>query len=365
MVVCLLLGLRSRAYHDNPQTDHPDPINMRDLLFEAQQAHYHGLPTEVALASVISTPAKILGLDHRLGFLRRGYDADIVLWDSHPLQLGATPAQVFIDGIPQLDKPVITHKSLAKQKAPKTPNFDDETEKTIEHEGLPPLEPTRETKLVRFINVGSVWTPGPRRGVSADDVEGPQLNNIEVVVREGRIVCQGECASFHSKDEVVVDLKGGEIAPGLTDVGGYALSAIPFEDTTADGVVPDPLLSLLGQGALVRVVDGVSFGLRNEQIAYRNGVTSVVVLSQGSGIVHGIGAHISLAARHKLEDGAVLKSVAIISMSIARGSEHSVSTQIGALRNLLNGGGSGDLGKYFKQIVEVRIWHQYICYGHN
>ena len=337
---------------------------MRDLLFEAQQAHYHGLPTDVSLASVISTPAKILGLDHRLGFLRRGYDADIVLWDSHPLQLGATPAQVFIDGIPQLDKPVITHKSLAKQKAPKTPNFDEETEKTIEHEGLPPLEPTRETKLVRFVNVGSVWTPGPRRGVSADDVEGPQLN-IEVVVREGRIVCQGECASFHSKEEVVVDLQGGEIAPGLTAVGGYALAAIAFEDTTADGDIPDPLPSLLGQGAVVHVADGLSFGLRNEQLAYRSGVTGAVVLSQGSGIVHGVGAHISLAARHKLEDGAVPKPVAIISTSIAKGSGHSVSTQVGALRNLLNGGGSGDLGKYFKQIVEVRIWHQYIRYGHN
>ena len=29
----------------------------------------------------------------------------IVIWDSHPLALGATPRQVYIDGIPQLEKP--------------------------------------------------------------------------------------------------------------------------------------------------------------------------------------------------------------------------------------------------------------------
>ena len=28
----------------------------------------------------------------------------IVIWDSHPLALGATPRQVYIDGIPQLEK---------------------------------------------------------------------------------------------------------------------------------------------------------------------------------------------------------------------------------------------------------------------
>ena len=30
---------------------------------------------------------------------------DIVIWDWHPLALGATPRQVYIDGIPQLEKP--------------------------------------------------------------------------------------------------------------------------------------------------------------------------------------------------------------------------------------------------------------------
>lgn len=39
---------------------------------EAAIAHHYGLPENVALASVISTPAKVLGLDHRIGYVKEG-----------------------------------------------------------------------------------------------------------------------------------------------------------------------------------------------------------------------------------------------------------------------------------------------------
>lgn len=56
------------------QTDHPVHI-ARYLLHEAQQAHYFGLPTNLALSSVISTPAEVLGLDHRVGFIDKGMES--------------------------------------------------------------------------------------------------------------------------------------------------------------------------------------------------------------------------------------------------------------------------------------------------
>jgi hypothetical protein len=52
------------------QSDHP--AISRSLLHEAQQAHYHGLPDHLALSSVIGVPAKIAGLDWRLGFIKKG-----------------------------------------------------------------------------------------------------------------------------------------------------------------------------------------------------------------------------------------------------------------------------------------------------
>ena len=63
--------------------------------------------------------------------LRAGWDADIVIWDSHPLALGATPIQVIIDGIPQLSTKFVVEKPESFQVAPKAPNFDKESNQTV------------------------------------------------------------------------------------------------------------------------------------------------------------------------------------------------------------------------------------------
>ena len=47
-------------------------LNSRYVLFEAQQAFFYGLQENLALASVTSTPATVLGLDHRIGFIKAG-----------------------------------------------------------------------------------------------------------------------------------------------------------------------------------------------------------------------------------------------------------------------------------------------------
>lgn len=52
-----------------------------------------------------SVPATAAGLDRRIGILREGTDADVVLWDSYPLQLGATLTKVWIDGVIQIPVP--------------------------------------------------------------------------------------------------------------------------------------------------------------------------------------------------------------------------------------------------------------------
>lgn len=53
------------------QSDHPI-LNSRYLVYEAQQAYFYGLPKNLALASVTSTPADIMGLGHRIGFVKAG-----------------------------------------------------------------------------------------------------------------------------------------------------------------------------------------------------------------------------------------------------------------------------------------------------
>jgi imidazolonepropionase-like amidohydrolase len=41
-------------------------------MYEAQQAHYYGLPANLALAAVTTLPAEVLGLEHRIGHLKKG-----------------------------------------------------------------------------------------------------------------------------------------------------------------------------------------------------------------------------------------------------------------------------------------------------
>ena len=56
-----------------PYQNPADPVlNSRYLLYEAQQAHYYGLSSNLALAAVTSTPAETLGMEHRIGFLKPG-----------------------------------------------------------------------------------------------------------------------------------------------------------------------------------------------------------------------------------------------------------------------------------------------------
>jgi hypothetical protein len=50
-------------------------MNSRYLLYEAQQAFYYGLEAGQALSAVTATPAEILGLGQRVGYVKEGWDA--------------------------------------------------------------------------------------------------------------------------------------------------------------------------------------------------------------------------------------------------------------------------------------------------
>jgi len=71
----------------------------RRLNQEAAKAvKYGGVPEEEALKFVTLNPAKLLHLDHRMGSLEAGKDADLVVWSDHPLSVYAQCEQTFVDG---------------------------------------------------------------------------------------------------------------------------------------------------------------------------------------------------------------------------------------------------------------------------
>ncbi|MET4058683.1 imidazolonepropionase-like amidohydrolase [Arthrobacter sp. UYP6] len=78
-------------------TDHPVvPINF--LIYQAALAVKEGLDPETALRAVTINPAKVLGLDDRIGSLEPGKDADVVLWSGDPLDVMERALKVWIGG---------------------------------------------------------------------------------------------------------------------------------------------------------------------------------------------------------------------------------------------------------------------------
>ncbi len=71
---------------------------VRVVLFEAAIAAAHGLSYEAAIESITISPARILGIQDRVGSLEVGKDADLALYDGDPLEYTTHCVGVIING---------------------------------------------------------------------------------------------------------------------------------------------------------------------------------------------------------------------------------------------------------------------------
>ncbi len=78
-------------------TDHP-VIPIQHLSMCAALALKAGLKEEDALKSITINAAEIMEIDDRLGSIKEGKDADIVIWNKHPFDIQAEVDFTIIDG---------------------------------------------------------------------------------------------------------------------------------------------------------------------------------------------------------------------------------------------------------------------------
>lgn len=193
------------------------------------------------------------------------------MWDSHPLALGATPQQVWIDGIAQIESPYSVEKPPSSQHIPLTPDFNKEAAETLTYDGLPPLAIEHTTAgSVIFSNISSMWA---REDHEILEVFSTESDTAIAVAREGRIICFGvleSCSqSLDSPETKWIDLQGGALVPALTSFGSpLGLEEIRSEQSTIDGYVLDPLSSnvpttLAGDRAVVKAFNGLQFATRD------------------------------------------------------------------------------------------------------
>lgn len=133
-------------------------------------------------------------MGHRIGSLKAGYDADVVIWDRNPLSLGAAPLQVFVDGIAQFEKPIITPAVSEEEKKPITVATQIKKDEQIVG-----------SKTFVLKNVGKIM------------LKKKQSSKGQVVVDNGKIICAGDECETHVQTlgsmATEIDVQGGYIIP--------------------------------------------------------------------------------------------------------------------------------------------------------
>lgn len=350
------------------------------LLLQSAIGHSFGLPADKSLQAVTSVPAKALDLDDRVGYARPGYDADIVVWDSHPLSIGATPRQVFIDGVATLD-PHKVEESTAHVAT---------TQDRNKHQGAdkPPMRATISAEAREEI-CSAAQAPGRAfviTGISKSFLdEYPDLlpsarsreaqsDNITLVVDDGQVTCLGSATAnacgpaearlyeTHDRENVVTfHLHDGHLTRGLTAVtSALGLAEIAMDPATGDGVAdvvsPKDVASSSssseknGKGSDDDDIDHAKYGVslaggkspssaRTFARARLGGVTRAVQapLSQG-GLITGVSTGLRTAARSTLLNGGLFREDVALHVALgtaAKANEGTVSMGVQRLRALV------------------------------
>lgn len=231
------------------KSDHgSEDLSAQYLLLQSAVAHSFGLPADKALQAVTSIPAKAIDLDNRIGYARPGYDADIVVWDSHPLAVGAVPKQVYIDGVATLDAAKV-EESLAHVVVKQGNDAPRDAGKPAARAVLPAEDrkmfcaSSRKTGQAFVVTgISKAFLNEFPALLSRADGELP-TDNLTLVIDNGEVVCLGEDSSCRSaaaqltqNDMVSVQLANGHLTRGLTTVtSALGIAEIGMSPETGDG----------------------------------------------------------------------------------------------------------------------------------
>jgi imidazolonepropionase-like amidohydrolase len=295
-------------------------INSQHVVLEAAKAYGYGLPYHAALAGVTSAPAELLGLGNRVGKIKPGFDADIVVWDSDPLSAGATPVQVWIDGAKQFADPI-------ELKKPLTP-------------AIQPDESLVQARTAEDLQ-GTVIYTGITRAhgsfLSGDHIAGEAPS--VAIVSGGKLTCVGSCVSELAELESApkpvktIRLEDGHLTPPLVAFGSsLGLAEIDAEDDTQDGPFPEDGITF--------AADGLSFGGKQLARAVEHGVTRAFTAPGTGGIdSKGVSVGFNTAAKNVLDvDAITYPQVALhypLTLGAKGGKTPSISSVINGLRTQL------------------------------
>ena len=245
-------------------------INTDDFITESRfylrtgaQAVRGGMDETAALKTLTINAAKLLHLDHRLGSLEKGKDADFVILSGTPFSAYTKVRQTWIDGrkvfdvASDLDRAYYTG-GWALPRDVDVP--DAKSVKPLSEVGNPTFrfsEPDPNSQGYYYIRAGRIHT-----------ASGEPILNGAIIVKDGKIVEVGPADKVKLPDAAIV-LTANEVTPGLIDPfctvglsGAWNIPADQDQDELSDA-----------NQASLRVMDGFNSHEPLLEFQRQNGIT--------------------------------------------------------------------------------------------
>ena len=255
----------------------------------AKSMHWGGLTEDEALSFVTINPAKQLKIDARVGSLEAGKDADVVIWNKHPLSTYAIVDRVYIDGQQYYDRLAEERRltDASKEKttltsaegrsgpttAPQTPQ---------PRTGGDPKDDADRQTIGAIAGAAQAPLTGPVTAITNArifPISGPAIERGTIVIRGNRIEALGANVAVPA-GATVIDAKGSEVYPGFIDartsIGLNEPGPRGFEDTN----------EMLEINASVKAQVAYQSDSDAIPVARVNGITTAAVVPSG-GLIGG------------------------------------------------------------------------------
>ncbi len=269
----------------------------------AKSMHWGGLTEDEAFALVTINPAKQLRIDNRVGSLEAGKDADVVIWNHHPLSTYAIADRVYIDGTLYYDR-------LAEDRR-LTDARQEKSKLAGESQRAPTTEPRPQASSDSLPGAASASSPAVRSVRSANSgdfspgiqpasfqqpadttataiaitnarihpITQPTIERGTIVLRGGRIDALGANVAAPPGAQVI-DAKGADVYPGFID----ARTAVGINEPGPRGF--EDVSEMLEINAALKAHVAYQWDSDAIAIARVNGITSVGVIP-GGGLLGG------------------------------------------------------------------------------
>ncbi len=181
----------------------------------AKSVRWGDVSDDQAMAMVTLNPAKQLRIDNRVGTLDVGKDADVVIWNNHPLSTFAIVEQTYIDGKVYYDRlqDLARAGEAVKQRAALSGGPAGGAEASTPAVTANLFNVTPEAGKVLYNANGGTWAITNAR---IFPVSGPVIPKGTVVIKGNTIQAVGASVAIPSGARVV-DAKGGSVYPGFID----------------------------------------------------------------------------------------------------------------------------------------------------